>query len=169
MAWADRIAYCCHDFEDAVAAGIVRPDDLPDAVRDVVGADRRTQLHRFITTMVDTIADTGRVGLRKPEADALDAFRAFNYERIYLRPEARDQADRVIELLAVAHVVVHRASRRDRRRADARWVSRGGGRGRALRQRDDRPVRVPARGRAAGLGSGGVAPRGVKSSPLRPG
>jgi len=65
----------------------------------VVGADRRTQLHRFITTMVTTIADTGRVGLRKAEADSLDAFRAFNYERIYLRPEARDQAQRVIELL----------------------------------------------------------------------
>ena len=99
VAWADRIAYCCHDFEDAVAAGIVRPSDLPEAVREVVGPDRRTQLHRFITTMVDTIAETGRVGLRKAEADALDAFRAFNYERIYLRPEARDQADRVIDLL----------------------------------------------------------------------
>ena len=34
VAWADRIAYVCHDFEDAVAAGIVKPDDLPDAVRE---------------------------------------------------------------------------------------------------------------------------------------
>ncbi len=99
VAWADRIAYCCHDFEDAVAAGIVRTSDLPNEVRDVVGADRRTQLHRFITTMVDTIAESGCVGLRKAEADALDAFRAFNYERIYLRPEAREQAERVIGLL----------------------------------------------------------------------
>ena len=49
--------------------------------------------------MVDTIAETGRVGLRSAEADALEAFRSFNYERIYLRPEARAQADRVIELL----------------------------------------------------------------------
>ena len=99
VAWADRIAYCCHDFEDAVAAGLVVPADLPDSVRDVVGPDRRTQLHRFITTMVDTIAETGRVGLRRAEADALEAFRTFNYERIYLRPEARAQAERVIELL----------------------------------------------------------------------
>ena len=99
VAWADRIAYCCHDFEDAVAAGLVVAADLPDSVRDVVGPDRRTQLHRFITTMVDTIAETGRVGLRRAEADALEAFRTFNYERIYLRPEARTQAERVIELL----------------------------------------------------------------------
>ncbi len=31
VAWADRIAYVCHDFEDAVSAGIVAPTDLPDA------------------------------------------------------------------------------------------------------------------------------------------
>ena len=34
--WADRIAYVCHDFEDAVAAGIVTPDMLPAIVRDAV-------------------------------------------------------------------------------------------------------------------------------------
>lgn len=109
VAWADRIAYVCHDFEDAVAAGIVRPHDLPDAVSAVVGRDRRTQLHGFITGMVETIAATGTVALRRPEADALDAFRAFNYERIYLRPEAVEQADRAARLIAALteHFVEH--------------------------------------------------------------
>ena len=32
VAWADRIAYVCHDFEDAVRAGILEPDDLPAEV-----------------------------------------------------------------------------------------------------------------------------------------
>jgi dGTPase len=31
VSWADRIAYVCHDFEDAVSAGIVTPDELPDS------------------------------------------------------------------------------------------------------------------------------------------
>lgn len=100
VAWADRIAYVCHDFEDAVDAGVVAPSDLPAAVVDVVGRDRRSQLHRFITAMVETIADTGRVGMRHPEAEALAAFRSFNYERIYLRPEAVEQADRAAALIA---------------------------------------------------------------------
>lgn len=100
VAWADRIAYVCHDFEDAVDAGVVDERDLPAAVTEVVGADRRSQLHGFITAMVDTIATTGVVGLRQPEADALAAFRAFNYERIYLRPDAVDQANRAARLIA---------------------------------------------------------------------
>ena len=99
VAWADRIAYVCHDFEDAVAAGVVRPRDLPDEVTSVIGRDRRTQLHCLITTMVDTIAASGTVALRRPEADALAAFRAFNYERIYLRPEAVEQADKAAHLI----------------------------------------------------------------------
>ena len=99
VAWADRIAYVCHDFEDAVDAGVVRPEDLPAEVVEVVGDRRSAQLGGFIGAMVETIAETGRVGMRKPEADALAAFRAFNYERIYLRPESVAQADRVNSLL----------------------------------------------------------------------
>ncbi len=99
VAWADRIAYVCHDFEDAVSAGIVGPADLPPEVTEVVGNDRRSQLHRFITAMVDSSADCGAIGLAQTEADALASFRAFNYDRIYLRPEARAQAASVIQLL----------------------------------------------------------------------
>jgi len=109
VAWADRIAYVCHDFEDAVAAGIVTPHELPAEVTEVVGGDRRSQLHGFITAMVETIATTGTVALRRPEADALDAFRAFNYEHIYLRPEAVEQADRAARLIGALteHFVEH--------------------------------------------------------------
>jgi dGTPase len=99
VAWADRMAYVCHDFEDAVDAGLVTADELPPEVRQVVGGDRRTQLHRFITAFIETVAATGVVGLRHDEADALARFRAFNYERIYLRPEASQQAARVQRLL----------------------------------------------------------------------
>jgi dGTPase len=99
VAWADRIAYVCHDFEDAVDAGIVMPADLPPAVAEVVGTDRSDQLGSFVSAMLETIAETGVVALRTPEADALAALRAFNYERIYLRPEAQEQARRVIALL----------------------------------------------------------------------
>src|SRR5687767_12611038 len=97
VAWADRIAYVCHDFEDAVRAGVVARDDLPAEVREVVGERRSAQLNGFITAMLETIAETGRVGMRPAEADALAAFRAFNFERIYLRPDSVAQAEKVIE------------------------------------------------------------------------
>jgi dGTPase len=99
VAWADRIAYVCHDFEDAVRAGIVSSSDLPAEVREVVGERRSAQLNAFITSMLRAIEATGRVGMGADEAAALAAFRAFNFERIYLRPASVEQAEKVIELL----------------------------------------------------------------------
>ncbi|MET0420936.1 MAG: HD domain-containing protein [Acidimicrobiia bacterium] len=99
VAWADRIAYVCHDFDDAVRAGILEPDDLPTDVREVVGARSSEQIGTFVLAVLDAVDRTGAVGMSEPTASALASFRAFNFERIYLRPAARRQAERVIRLL----------------------------------------------------------------------
>lgn len=99
VAWADRIAYVCHDFEDAVRAGILGPDDLPASVREVVGSRRSEQVGTFVLAVLDAIERTGHVGMTEPAAGALAEFRAFNFERIYLRPAARRQAEKVVRLL----------------------------------------------------------------------
>jgi dGTPase len=99
VAWADRIAYVCHDFEDAVRAGILTPDDLPPEVREIVGRRRSEQIGTFVLAVLDATDRTGHVGMTEPAASALAAFRAFNFDRVYLRPAARRQAERVIALL----------------------------------------------------------------------
>ena len=99
VSWADRIAYVCHDFEDAVSAGIVGIDALPAIVKELCGTGRSAQLNAFIRAVVSSVARTGRVGMDADHADALAAFRACNYERIYLRASSQDQARAVIELL----------------------------------------------------------------------
>lgn len=109
VSWADRIAYLCHDFEDAVHAGIVQPGELPDVVREACGADRSRQISVLVQRMIDTITTTGRIGLDHEHADVLAAFRAFNHERIYLRPASIAQARTVIDMLRalVEHYGAH--------------------------------------------------------------
>jgi dGTPase len=99
VAWADRIAYVCHDFEDAVRAGILEPEDLPAEVRRVVGSRRSEQVGAFVLSVLDAIDRTGHVAMTEPYAGALVSFRDFNFERIYLRPAAQRQAERVVRLL----------------------------------------------------------------------
>src|SRR3954453_11323650 len=99
VAWADRIAYVCHDFEDAVAAGIVTPAMLPDAVRAACGDRRSRQLGALIAGVVDTTLAHGEIGMQPELADALAAFRAFNYEQIYMRPASVAQSTVVIRVL----------------------------------------------------------------------
>ncbi|MDQ1437216.1 MAG: dGTPase [Acidimicrobiaceae bacterium] len=99
VSWADRIAYVCHDFEDAVRAGIVTGSMLPDVVRERCGHVHSRQLGAFIDAVVQAVADTGRVGMAPPMAEALAEFRRFNYERIYMRPASVTQGDAVVRVL----------------------------------------------------------------------
>jgi dGTPase len=99
VSWADRIAYCAHDLEDAIRAGIVAPDDLPAEIIEVCGATRREQLNTLVRAVIRAVADYGEVGMAPAEAGALAALRAFNYERIYVRPASLAQSRAVIEVL----------------------------------------------------------------------
>jgi dGTPase len=99
VSWADRIAYCAHDLEDAVHAGIVSAADLPADVTEVCGSTRRAQLHTFVRAVVATIDEHGEVGMAAGPAAALAGLRAFNYERIYVRPESLAQSRAVVEVL----------------------------------------------------------------------
>ena len=109
VSWADRIAYVCHDFEDAVHAGIVTADMLPPSVTARCGTSRSRQLGAFIGGVVDATLATGAVGMSATLADSLADFRACNYERIYLRPSSCRQGSAVVALLRA--LVEHFADR----------------------------------------------------------
>jgi dGTPase len=99
VSWADRIAYVCHDWEDAVLAGIVASRQLPAEVRQCCGERRSAQLGSFIGAVVSATLRTGLVGMEEDAAEALAAFRSCNYERIYLREASLRQGEAVVSVL----------------------------------------------------------------------
>jgi dGTPase len=99
VSWADRIAYVCHDFEDAVSAGIVSREILPVGVRGRCGLTRSQQLGAFIGAVIETVSTTGYVGMPADMAEALAEFRAVNYDNVYMRPASIAQAAAVIRVL----------------------------------------------------------------------
>ncbi len=99
VSWADRIAYVCHDFEDAVRAGIVAPEQLPEIVRRRCGDRRSRQLDSFISAVVRTARTTGRIGMDASMGEALSAFRRFNYDNVYMRGDSLAQSESVIRVL----------------------------------------------------------------------
>lgn len=99
VSWADRIAYCSHDLEDAAHAGIVDLDDLPPEVIKIAGRTRREQLSTFIRAIIRTVDKEGQIGMDGDDAAALASLRAFNYERIYTRQESLAQSDAVVAVL----------------------------------------------------------------------
>jgi dGTPase len=99
VSWADRIAYCAHDLEDAVHAGIVAERDMPADVVRACGRSRREQLGFFVRSVVAGIESCGEVGMAAEPAAVLAALRSFNYERIYVRPASLAQSRAVVAVL----------------------------------------------------------------------
>ncbi len=108
-ALADRASYATHDAEDAARAGVVDLAELPEVVVDRAGRSRSRQLNAFITDVVTTSRRRGAIGMSPEMADALAELRAWNYERIYLRPESMAQSRLVHRMLRalVEHYVTH--------------------------------------------------------------
>ena len=156
VSWADRIAYSCHDFEDAVSAGIVNADELPAIVRERCGVRRSQQLGSFINAMIRTIRSTGVIGMDARHAEALAAFRTFNYETIYLRGASRQQASSVVAMLRalVEYFAIHPALIPDVADGDEALDSPALALAtqRRLRRRYDRPFRVSLRRHACSTG-----------------
>lgn len=104
---ADRIAYMNHDIEDAIRADILRNEDLPSDVTEVLG-DTKT---KRITTLVSAVVEHGaeEIGM-PPEIQAMhDKLHRFMFERVYYNPVAKveeGKAKLLIEKL-YAHFISH--------------------------------------------------------------
>ena len=106
----------CHDFEDAVSAGVVSPADLPPEVRERCGPRRSQQIGAFIDAVIEGTLASGQVAMTTPLAETLATFRAFDYQQVYLRPASVEQAAQVIRLLR--GLVDHLIARGDHERSD---------------------------------------------------
>ena len=83
----------------------------PNGIDDIeIEADRRggtqytIQGRDRLGAVVDATVATGEVGMSEPFAEALAAFRAFNYELIYMRPASVAQGEVVARVKYRGHV-----------------------------------------------------------------
>jgi len=96
---ADRIAYINHDIDDAVRAGVLRPEDLPPAVAQVLGERGSQRIGTMVANVVETMREEGRVALSGAVGEVTATLHDFMFERVYLREAARAEHLRVRRML----------------------------------------------------------------------
>lgn len=82
---ADIIAYLNHDIDDAIRAGVLRAEDLPERPIDVLGTTTSARIGRMVSDVVDeTLAvDLAELRMSEPVLEALLELRAFMFARVY--------------------------------------------------------------------------------------
>jgi dGTPase len=85
MRVADLIAYVNHDIDDATRAGILKPEDLPRDLVDVLGASSSSRIGTLVKDVVTETLAAGLTEIRMSDAilQAVLALRSFLFDAVY--------------------------------------------------------------------------------------
>lgn len=84
--YADRIAYLCHDFDDAEISGILTADDLPPVVRKQFGDRHSAMITSMVTDLIENSIKEKTLTMSEAGEKTLLLFREFMFKNVYLAP-----------------------------------------------------------------------------------
>ena len=96
---SDQIAYVNHDIDDAIRAGILTNEDIPDSITDVLGNNHSTRINALVTDAIFTSREAGTICLSPKVDQALKDLRSFMFERVYRNPVAKGEEARAQDML----------------------------------------------------------------------
>ncbi|HEX9889079.1 MAG TPA: HD domain-containing protein [Nitriliruptorales bacterium] len=97
--FADRIAYLAHDAIDAMRGGVLERDDIPTRFIDQFGEPGRAWVDTMVTDVIEASAREGRVTMDAEVLDVMHDLRDFMFRSVYLRDDAKAQADKAIKVI----------------------------------------------------------------------
>jgi dGTPase len=83
---ADRIAYVNHDVDDALRAGIISWEDLPNGPLSVLGERMSARIDTLVRDMISNSREKGEISLSGTVYEALMELRAWLFHHVYLDP-----------------------------------------------------------------------------------
>lgn len=89
--FADRIAYINHDIDDACRAGILKIDDIPKSIIEVVGRGHGERINTMVTAVIDGSKDEPDIGITPEVGRAMNDLRSFLFEAVYRNPIAKGE------------------------------------------------------------------------------
>lgn len=107
---ADAMAYLNHDIDDAIRAGLIKEEDLPFSVREVLGHSTARRINSVIRDIVENSwAATGEmplaegdepsIGMSPQMVEATNILRKFLFERAYEVSGRSEMAERARDAL----------------------------------------------------------------------
>ncbi len=91
----DRVAYINHDIDDALRAGILRPEDLPAAEIELLGSTGSQRIDTLVRDIVAHSDPAEDIVQGREIGGAMLRLRKFMFDRVYLGPETRQEHEKV--------------------------------------------------------------------------
>jgi dGTPase len=105
----DRVAYINHDIDDAIRAGLLSTEELPQVEIALLGERGSRRIDTLVHDLVESSAAASDIAQSDEVGRAMLNLRAFMFERVYLGPKAAEQRRTATETVEriVAHFISH--------------------------------------------------------------
>lgn len=90
---SDRIAYINHDIDDAIRAGIITQEDLPEDCLAVLGVDHRTRINRLVTDMIRASEEAGDITQSEECGYYMNKLRQFMFASVYRSEKVKQKEE----------------------------------------------------------------------------
>jgi dGTPase len=97
--YADRIAYINHDIDDAMRAGILTNDDIPDSISAVLGHTHKERINTLVTDMIAASAGLTTLQMHPEITQAMANLRDFMFEKVYRNPVAKGEEGKAKDIV----------------------------------------------------------------------
>ncbi len=106
--FADRIAYINHDIDDAIRAGILTEQSIPEKFRKILGGNPSQRIDTLVRSLVISSLENfkkgeARLSMDDVTAEAMDGLRDFMFENVYTSPKAKGEEGKACELIAAIY------------------------------------------------------------------
>jgi dGTPase len=95
----DRIAYINHDIDDAIRAGILRFEELPQAEIELLGSTGSNRIETLVVDLLTRSEAAGDIVQGEEVGGAMLRLRSFMFDNVYLGAEAQRQTPRIERML----------------------------------------------------------------------
>ena len=79
----DRIAYLCHDYDDALRAGLLIRTDLPETIKRTLGEKPSAMIATMVADMIESSTAQNCIHQSVKVQGAMQEFRQFMFDRVY--------------------------------------------------------------------------------------
>ncbi len=96
---ADKLAYINHDMDDAIRAGVLAENDIPDELRLALGGTTRERLNTLIHDIVTTSLKEEKITMSLEIERAMKDLRTFLFENVYTNPVAKGEEGKAMDMV----------------------------------------------------------------------
>ena len=87
---SDVIAYIGRDIEDAIKLGVIKKEDLPNEIVDVLGSTNKEIVNNIVLDIINNSIDKNYISMSLDIYDAINKLKNFNYANIYNKANSSD-------------------------------------------------------------------------------